>query len=436
MSDATLSEIIDRINTDVTQSWDGTNPTVRRSILRALVKSLAGAIKQLYGRQTLLERRLLLLTSEDDFLDAYASVFNKIRQIASNAKGSINIVGTVGTLIPAGTIFQSQTGNQYTTDADATIAAFLEAGTVNITGVTATVTISNHELASGMQIVTTSISAPSALIGTFTITVIDTDSFIFTIASPIGDGLAGSINVSASFVPANVTSTIAGSAGNQESGAQFTLLNTMPGVSSTSYVNQNGITGGADVESDDQFRDRVLYRVRNPVAHFSVQAIEDILYSIAGITRVWVLPITPSAGHVTIYYVRDNDANIIPSPADLIAVRDQIPTPAELPEANIIVDAPTPLPINFNFASITPDTQGMRTAITGALTQFFQESVAIGKKLNPINTINVNQYTKPIQTAVDTQTGQSLIDFSLTLPAGSIAVTDTELPVLGTVVFA
>ncbi|WP_169710297.1 baseplate J/gp47 family protein [Fangia hongkongensis] len=422
------------MQTDVSEELSGSNPTIKNSFLSAIIKSLAGRYNEFYGQLDLLEQRLLLLNSEDDFLDAWGSVFRITRNSATNATGNIIISGDVGTNIPASTEFQSSEGNQYTSTSSVNITAYNQVGVLNVTGLTVTVTLSSHGLASGMQVQVVNASNP-ALGGTFTITVIDANSFIYTITDSIGDGNKGNANIVANFATVSVKSSGFGLEYNLVSGSILTLTNAISGLDNNAYTSLGGISGGADVESDESYRSRILFRVRNPISDTSISGLENILYAINGITRVWVLPITPAIGQCTIYYVRDGEDDIFPSPTDITSVRAKIPTPAYIQETDIIVDAPTEQSINFTFASISPDTFSMRKAIEDSLKQFFEESIDIGAKLSPVNTITENQYIKPILNAVDSETGLSLTDFTLNSPSGSITVANANLPTLGTITF-
>jgi hypothetical protein len=149
-----------------------------------------------------------------------------------------------------------------------------------------------------------------------------------------------------------------------------------------------------------------------------------------------VRKIYPAVGEFTVYYVRDGDQPITPSPADLLSVRDRIPTPAEIPESSIHVEAPVEKSIAFDFTSITPDSTAMRLAIESSLAQFFRETATLGWE-QP--TLAYNQYIKPILTAVNLATGESLQDFVLNTVNGvapaDIAVADTELPTLGNITY-
>ncbi|MEO1700317.1 MAG: baseplate J/gp47 family protein, partial [Planctomycetota bacterium] len=74
-----------------------------------------------------------------------------------------------------------------------------------------------------------------------------------------------------STIPAGATSTLArvralepGAASNTEPGIELRLSSPIAGFESVATVAATEIAGGADVESDDELRGRVLARLRNP----------------------------------------------------------------------------------------------------------------------------------------------------------------------------
>jgi uncharacterized phage protein gp47/JayE len=68
--------------------------------------------------------------------------------------------------------------------------------------------------------------------------------------------------VSAGTATAAVTAVLAGAAGNSAAGVGLTLVSPLAGVTSTASVAAGGLTAGADTESDDSLRARLLDRIR------------------------------------------------------------------------------------------------------------------------------------------------------------------------------
>ena len=143
--------------------------------------------------------------------------------------------------------------------------------------------------------------------------------------------------------------------------------------------------------------------------------------------------VVPSPGQVAIYILRDDDANIIPTQMVLDATKDAIIADGSLPahsaEIDVFVLAPETVETAFDFASITPDTPTMRTAIELQLQAFFEDSVDFER------TVTEAAYLGAIQNTQDLQTGDILQSFSLTAPSGDIIISDGQIATLGAVTF-
>jgi uncharacterized phage protein gp47/JayE len=135
-------------------------------------------------------------------------------------------------------------------------------------------------------------------------------------------------------------------------------------------------------------------------------------------------------GQVIILPLRDNDDPIIPTAAEINAIKDEILKikPAHTSDRDVIVLAATPLVTNFTFTQLTPNTTDMRAAIIANLQALFAEQTAPGQDLTE------DTYRSAIRITTDTS-GQAVQTFILSDPAGDISVNTTEIPTLGTVTF-
>ena len=89
---------------------------------------------------------------------------------------------------------------------------------------------------------------------------------------------------------ASVRALTAGTAGNVSAGDTLVLVSPIEGISSECKTAE-GISGGADEETDESLRARLLSRVREPphagtAADYKAWALE-----IEGVTRAWVYPL-------------------------------------------------------------------------------------------------------------------------------------------------
>ena len=191
------------------------------------------------------------------------------------------------------------------------------------------------------------------------------------------------------------------------------------------------IGGGTDQETDAGLRLRMLDRIQNPVAQFNVAAITEAAKNIAGVTRVFVQEVTPALGQVTVYFMRDNDTNPIPTGSEVTKVQTEILAikPANTADGDVFVLAPTGVSVDFTFTALSPNTSTMQTAIAANLRQFFDERTEVGTN------IDQDAYRSAIFNTVDTVTGDVVSTFTLSAPAADITIVAGEIGVLGNVVF-
>lgn len=143
---------------------------------------------------------------------------------------------------------------------------------------------------------------------------------------------------------------------------------------------------------------------------------------------------TPTPGQVAVYVLRDNDANIIPTPSVLSATKTAViengRLPANTAESDVFVLAPDVVEVDFVFTSITPDTTTMRSAVEAQLQAFFEDTIDFEE------TVLEAAYLGAIQNTQDLETGDFLQSFSLSSPSGNVTVDDGEIAVLGDVSFS
>jgi len=179
----------------------------------------------------------------------------------------------------------------------------------------------------------------------------------------------GTITLNKSPLNIYVRAVESGELGNTDSGASLTLINPIVGVDSA-IVSVDGLIGGAEAESDDSFRQRILYFKQNPSHGGSPYEYVEWCQTKTGVTRVFVQRATPAAGSVTIYFMMDGIGDGIPVAADvdeLSGILEQL-APSD---ANVIVLAPTPQPIDISITGLVPDTADIRNALVDELKALF-----------------------------------------------------------------
>lgn len=114
--------------------------------------------------------------------------------------------------------------------------------------------------------------------------------------------LAGTISAGSVTVP--VTAVIAGADGNTASAAILSLSSGIAGINGQGAV-ATAIGGGADVETDDEFRTRMIQAYANPAQGGSAADYVTWALAVPGVTRCWVNP-AGNPGTVTLLFMMDD----------------------------------------------------------------------------------------------------------------------------------
>ena len=215
-----------------------------------------------------------------------------------------------------------------------------------------------------------------------------------------------------------VTAVVAGAAGDCPDGTELTFESPLPGVDAVATTGD--VTGGANQESAESLRRRLLARLR--AAPQGGAASDYTLWALAvpGVTRVWVYPNQLGAGTVVVYFVRDDDSgSLIPSSGEVATVQAYVDARRPV-TATVTVAAPTAKTWNFTL-EITPDNADVRAAVTAELIDVFR---TVGE---PGTTLPLSR----VRTAIGIASG--LTDYVLTTPSSDLTHSAGEIPVLGTI---
>lgn len=446
-------EVVNRLKADVQNELPTSNPFLKNSLLNALVTAYGYRNYDVYKLVQEQQAQFFPQTATGAFLDYFAELQDIEQKLPTSSSGNVVFSGsTAGTLIPNNTSlsFSSLT---FTTLAEGVLSAnTVSVSQITQTGGLAKITFANnHGLATGVQI-TVSGANQAAYNGTHTVTVINTLEATYSVDPTTTSPATTATTISAAFNVATVKvqCSESGLNTNISSGGKLSLQTTITGVNNNAYVALDSLSGGTDQEKTENYRSRVIDAWQNPVAHFNEEAIRRQSFKVGGVTRVFVMRATKSttvgsynknnAGFVTIYFVKDDESTIIPDGTAISDVKRSIMeiAPMTTIDSNVVVEAPVSAPVSVTFTSISPDTTTMRTAIQENLRQFFRGSndmngVNTGTETN--GTITLNDLNFAILQTVDTVTGQSLDNYTISAPVANITVSDGEITTLGTVTF-
>ena len=126
----TISTLISRISDDLNTWLPGEDSRIRRSMLWAMARMVAGAVHPIYGFVEWLGDQIFADTAEAAYLHRIAALFGltpgaAVQSTSTNAQW----LGTNGTVLPAGAVFSRADGVQYTVDAPGGTVA---GGAVNV----------------------------------------------------------------------------------------------------------------------------------------------------------------------------------------------------------------------------------------------------------------------------------------------------------------
>lgn len=430
----TLEDKIARVRTDIARELPNSNP-FDAGVLNALAVAVGGMSEELSLELQQLLNDIFPLTATGPSLDSWASIKGLVRFSPKIATGSIVVLGVDASPIGSGVEFSSDAGNFYTTTALTTIQESIAviASLTRIGGVVTAITAVDHSFASGQEL-TVSGADQSEYNGTFQITVLSVTSFTYDInTTPTTPATGAPIEASAFMSVVPVSSNDSGADQNLISGSELSLVISNPNLSDPAFVGLSGIEGGTNVESDEDFRTRFLNAFAEIPSPFSKTNIIEVTQSISEVTRVLVKVATPTAGKVTVLFTTDFSTSPIPDMAKINEVKADLVAIADItmadPDNDIVVTAPTPIIVNFEFLTLTPNTQGMKNALKSNLAAYFVDGIPIE------GTAFKNQYETVIFNTIDPVSGEVLASFVLTTPTIDIVPAINQVLVLGAVSF-
>ncbi|WP_395391506.1 baseplate J/gp47 family protein [Novosphingobium sp. BL-8A] len=123
------------------------------------------------------------------------------------------------------------------------------------------------------------------------------------------DGLSFTVDVDTDLINgiavAGITAASAGASPNTVLGTTLSLASAISGINSLCTVTE-AITGGLDVERDDDLRTRMIAEYARPASGGSSTDYENWALSIPGVTRAWCVPKLYGAGTVGVLFMMDD----------------------------------------------------------------------------------------------------------------------------------
>ncbi|MEE1922910.1 baseplate J/gp47 family protein [Pseudomonas sp. 148P] len=233
--------------------------------------------------------------------------------------------------------------------------------------------------------------------------------------------VAATAQLAAAEGTARVEAVDTGPLGNTEAGTALRLVSPVLGVNSVFTVAAPGLQGGTEQESIETLRGRVIrsYRV---IAHGGSKS-DYVTWAteVAGVTRAWLVRHWVGPGTVGLFFVRDNDIDIIPGVDALASVKAYIEQERPV-TAEVYVLPPQEKPVQYQL-SVTPDSSAVRRAVEASLVDLHNRESELGGVLLGTH----------ISEAISGATGER--DHKIHAPIGDVAAQKNELLTYGGVLW-
>lgn len=177
-----------------------------------------------------------------------------------------------------------------------------------------------------------------------------------------------------------------GAIGNLEGGTTLMLTSALTGVDGVVTVVE--LSGGADEESDEELRRRVLDRIRKPPMGGDSDDYVAWALEVPGVTRAWASPLEMGIGTVTVRFMMDNlriEDGGFPNADDIALVQAYLDERRPVAVKDFFVVAPIPEPIDFTIDNLTPDEATTRAAIETSVIAMLADRAAPGFAINGVS---------------------------------------------------
>lgn len=204
--------------------------------------------------------------------------------------------------------------------------------------------------------------------------------------------------------------------GNAVIATPLTLTSPVPNVNAVATA-FTALSGGADIETIERWRNRIMARIRRPPQGGADYDFEGWALEVPGVTRAWVYPKEQGPGTVVVRFVRDDDASIIPDAGEVASVQAYIEARCSV-IADLYVVAPIATPQNYTIQAV-PNTGIVKAAIQAELAALYR------REAKPGGTMLISQERE----AASISAGET--DHVMTVPSANQTHAAGLLPTLG-----
>ena len=174
---------------------------------------------------------------------------------------------------------------------------------------------------------------------------------------------------------ASVQASVPGASGNQTAGDVLSLISPIAGV--VSEVSIVALSGGADEETDESLRVRLLARTQETGHGGAASDYVQWCLAVPGVTRAWCYPREEGEGTVTVRFVCDGIDPIIPDESMLDRVAAYLETVRPV-TTDVYVRPPVTQAVDLTIAGVTPSTAAVKEAIIAEVKNLFTREAIPG----------------------------------------------------------
>lgn len=263
-----------------------------------------------------------------------------------------------------------------------------------------------------------------------TVTVFGTQGLIVPAASQLTANEVAfetltAVTVSGSGSDVQVRALDPGAAGNLVVGAVLQFETAIAGVEGQAIA-KDDFQGGADIETDDDLRVRVLERIQQPPMGGAQEDYIHWALEVSGVTRAWAEANAMGVGTVSIRFmmdiVRENN-NGVPLAEDVLTVAEWIDAKRPVAVKDCFTVAPIPFPIDMHISGLATDDAATRASVEAEMRDMFLEQSYPGATI----------YRSWVDSAITNAMGEAHHELQYETV---VAPTPGHLPILGSIIYA
>ena len=217
-----------------------------------------------------------------------------------------------------------------------------------------------------------------------------------------------------------------GAAGNSPV-AEMLLQSSIEGVNPYVETSDKGVNGGADAETPEELRVRLLALLNEPEGGGKKGDYVRWAKQVTGVTRAWEYGNTPKVGNVTVLFMRDNDeGSPFPNEAERDAVVAELKkyAPVALPDPKVETPIDHPLDLEIE---LTTEPGAILADVRAAIIKSLEDMIKT--RASPAAQDGVLFYRSWISEAISTTNGE--LDHKLNVPTDDITLSQWHLVSLG-----